>query len=294
MKLLPKSIRRRSERFLAEEVGRLIYGNLLGPENNRVARRRLEEARRHAAPAPEVPGAAELRRDGCGFYGGIDRERLETVRREYLAAIENPALADRTGRSPRRLAEPGEPIYRMIINDVSQAMPAAVSLVDSGLQRFLRAYYGANFRLYSMEAWRIFHVPAEDLDGNSPYSLLWHVDGHPPDTMKLFVALDDIGEDQGPLHFVTKARSDSLVRMGYRNRHRYGGATEALEDLKYVQRLTGPVGAAAFCNTTTNLHRAGIPQPGRHRDILQFRFEAATEPFDPSAPLTAVKGRKSV
>jgi len=294
MKLLPKSVRQRSERFITEEVGRLIYGNLLGPKNNRIGRRRLEKARRCAVPTPEAPGAAELCRDGCGFYDGIDRQRLEAVRREYFAAIEDPGQADRTGRSARRRAEPGEPIYRVIINDVSRAIPTAVSLIDGGLQSFLRSYYKARFRLHSMEAWRIFHVPADVLDGNSPYSLLWHVDGHPPDTMKLFVALDAIGEDQGPLHFVTKARTDTLVRLGYRNRHRYGGAVEALEDRQHVRRLIGLAGAAAFCNTTTNLHRAGVPEPGRHRDILQFRFEASAEPFDPNAPLTAVKARKSV
>ena len=292
MKILPKPLRQRAEHFLSEEAGRVVFGNLLGFENNRIARSRLRTARRQAGPIPDVSGAAELRRDGCAFYGGIDRDKLETVRREYFAAIEDPTLADSTGRSARRLAGPGEPVYRVILKDVAKALPSVLDLIDADLMRFLTSYYQANFRLHSMEAWRIFYVPEDVLAAkDSPYSLRWHVDHHPPDTMKLFIALDDIGPGDGPLHFVTRQRSGELIRAGYRNRHSYGGAAAMLEG--QVTRLAGPAGTAAFCNPTTNLHRAGIPEPGHRRDMLQFRFEAAAEPFDPKAPLTAVKPRKS-
>ena len=65
MKILPKPLRQRAEHFLSEEAGRVVFGNLLGFENNRIARSRLRTARRQAGPIPDVSGAAELRRDGC-------------------------------------------------------------------------------------------------------------------------------------------------------------------------------------------------------------------------------------
>lgn len=287
MKLIPKPLRRSAQRFMAEEVYRLIYGNMLGPKNNRIGRKRLQEAQRHAEGVPEVSESAELRRDGCLFYRRIDPDRLATVHREYVEAINCPELTFKTSTAHNRPAKDGEPVYRIILQNPGQAMPAALALIDSEMQQFVMSYYGANFRLHSMVAWRNFHVPAEVSARTPPYSLRWHVDNHPSDTLKLFIALDEIGEDDGPLHFVTRQRTDELIRMGYRSRRRYGGTETALEDPVHVMRLTGPAGTAAFCNTTTNLHRAGVPTVGRCRDILQFRFEAATEPFSASAPLKA-------
>jgi hypothetical protein len=292
MNLIPKPLRRHTERFMAEQAGRLIYGNLVGPSNNRLGRHRLRTAQHHAGQVSEVAGTTDLRREGCGFYSGIDRDLLATVREQYFGALDRPELTFRTGAGARRLAMEGEPVYRITLRDVAQAVPAAISLIDPEAQRFITSYYGANFRLHSMTAWRIFHVPADVLANHSPYSLLWHVDSHPTDTLKLVVALEAIGGDDGPLHFVSRPRTGELIRSGYRNRNHYGGTDGALEDSTHIKRLTGPAGTAAFCNTTTTLHRAGVPAPGHQRDILPFRFEAAPTPFDPEAPLETVKGPK--
>ena len=292
MKLIPKPLRGPTQRFMREQAGRLIYGNLVGPKHNRVGRKRLREAQRHMDRPSEVAGAAELRRDGCCFYGAIDRDLLEIVREQYFRAIEDPELTYRNGADGQPAAD-GEPFYRVAFKETAKVLPGAIALIDQEMQRFLMSYYGANFRLHSMIAWRNFHVPADVLKHNNPFSLLWHVDAHPTDTLKLFVALDAIGNDDGPLHFVTHQRTNELIREGYRSRFSYGGTEKALEDQAHVSRLIGPAGTAAFCNTTTNLHRAGIPAAGRDRHILQFRFHAASEPFDPGAEVQAIKPFRS-
>ena len=46
-----------------------------------------------------------------------------------------------------------------------------------------------------------------------------------------------------------------------------------------IARLVGPPGTAMFANTELCLHRAGIPQPGHVRDIMEFTFLPAREPL---------------
>lgn len=284
MRVIPKPIRRGVERFMTERVGKAVYGNLAGYRNNREGERRLRRAR--TSPIVVDSRADELRANGCGFYSGLDQDCLRVVREKYCRKIEDPDFSI-PKNADQRPAQEGEEVYQVPLRDTAGTIPEVLDLIDAGLQDYLRSYFLGEFRIHSILAWRIFHVPPEVLERHTPFALKWHNDAHTTDTLKLFVALSDIGEDDGPFHFVTKNRTKEIMRSGFRNRHDYGAAESMVEE--NVNRMTGPAGTVALCNTTTNLHRAGIPAKGRKRDILQYRLESSLAPFDPHQPLEDIR-----
>jgi hypothetical protein len=110
------------------------------------------------------------------------------------------------------------------------------------------------------------------------FSNYWHADPHTTDHVKLFVYLNDVTEDHGPFHTITTDESVRVTRS-YR-RERDGIPNGYVEDtVDDVNRFMGPRGSTALCNTQTNLHRAGIPDEGNHRDLLQMVFAPTAEPL---------------
>lgn len=176
-----------------------------------------------------------------------------------------------------------ETVCRYLLRDPFDSVPAIKKLFNEEFTGFLKQYYQANFRLYSMEVWRNKHIPQETLDAvypHTPYSKLWHTDGHPVDTMKFFMLLSDVTEDHGPFHFIDSDRTREICRKGYKDRFNYGMSEEEIADPKYLKKLTGEKGMATFCNTIQCLHKAGVPEKDNIRDILQFRFVSADKPFE--------------
>lgn len=91
----------------------------------------------------------------------------------------------------------------------------------------------------------------------------------------MFVALSDIDDDCGPLHFLPRPATRRILRAGFKSRHDYGLPIERIEDPGHIQKFTGPRGSVIFVNVTQCLHRAGVPVAGRYRDIAEFQFRAS-------------------
>jgi hypothetical protein len=162
--------------------------------------------------------------------------------------------------------------------DFAGRFPEVGRVVDDLVTDVLKQYYRTWFKPVRVNMWRNNHVPPEVVESSEVFSNYWHADPHTTDHVKLFVYLTDVTEDHGPFHAITTDESKHVTRS-YR-RERDGIPNGYVEDtVDEVIKFTGPKGSTALCNTQTNLHRAGIPAEGNHRDILQMIFAPSTEPL---------------
>lgn len=251
------------DRFIGDYFSKQLYGNVAGYKNNR-------------AGASVSTSEGELSRSGAYKMGRLDLEKVQEILSRFLDIIDDP---DHTNfvSSGRNGYRNGDKIYRYVLKDALSSIPELEKLLKGRVTSFLNSHYLQPYRLHSAAVWRNAHVPEDIAKTDQPYSLLWHNDHHTTDTVKLFILLSDVTEKDGPLHYLNKKWTKKIIRRGFRDRYNYGVSTTELEDPRYLQKLVGTIGDSLFCNTTICLHRAGIPDPGRIRDIMQFRFEAIRE-----------------
>jgi hypothetical protein len=163
--------------------------------------------------------------------------------------------------------------------DLKEHFPRIEEFINEAVTETLEGYYRSHFKPVRANIWRNHHVPPEVVSEAEVFSNYWHFDPHTTDHMKLFVYLTDVvDEDDGPFHYITRGESEKIASDSY-YRKRDGIPNGKVEDEASVQLFTGPRGSTAFCNTTTNLHRAGIPAEGHQRDLLQIVFAPASEPL---------------
>jgi len=162
--------------------------------------------------------------------------------------------------------------------DFRSELPEIEDIVSADILDVLHDYYGTWAKPIRFNIWRNHHVPPEVVESSEVFSNYWHTDPHTTDHVKLFVYLTDVDEDHGPFHAVSK--SDSLSITNDYKRSRDGvpkGRVEA--EASDIMKFTGQAGSAALCNANVNLHRAGIPAEGNHRDLLQVVFVPGSEPL---------------
>lgn len=138
----------------------------------------------------------------------------------------------------------------------------------------ITAYLGQAPRLYALRLW--WSPPNRKAAG----SQLFHYDHRDSRQMKLFVHLNDVSEDCGPLHFISAADSLTVdARVGYRQ-GRY--SDEQIFSAVPRERLvaaTGPQGTAWLLDTARCLH-FGSRGNRRDRLILMASF-ARVNSVDP-------------
>ena len=101
------------------------------------------------------------------------------------------------------------------------------------------------------------------------YSNYYHVDAYVNTHLKMWINLQDVKKEHGPLHIYSKSSTRKFIkRKKYKNRNEY--EVKELENEIYIN--TGKTGESLFANTTECLHRAGIPDQNCHRDILFISF----------------------
>ena len=101
-----------------------------------------------------------------------------------------------------------------------------------------------------------------------PYSNYYHVDFYVNTFFKMFINLQDVEKENGPLHIYNIQSSKNFIKKKrYNNRNDY--LPDELDDEVYIN--TGSKGESLIANTTKCLHRAGVVQKG-HRDMLFIIF----------------------
>ena len=106
------------------------------------------------------------------------------------------------------------------------------------------------------------------------YSNFFHTDGYVYNMFKIFIKVDEIKEENGPLHVVKKNFAKKFIKnLNYQNRYSYDRLNENTYKDFFFKNI-GQAVEAHICSTTELIHRAGDPLPGKHRDMLSLHFVA--------------------
>lgn len=108
------------------------------------------------------------------------------------------------------------------------------------------------------------------------FNMYFHCDHNSFNYFKLFITINQINKDQGPLHFYSiKDNKEFLKKSTYKSRNDYNKV-----ELATVKKNISKKGESLFLSTPQCMHCAGIPEHGKHRDVLFLIFVATHDPAD--------------
>ena len=158
--------------------------------------------------------------------------------------------------------------FKSLLKD-SDKIEGVFELIPNEVTQILEEFYGSSNYKTVPQIWRNFHVPDEIIKDNEVLSDRFHLDANDFTYLKLFVLVHDVDESQGPYTFIDKINSQSFIRSRiYNNRSNYD--SEKL-DKKSIQ-VKGPKGKFIITHNAYCLHKAGIPEKDKFRDIIQYKF----------------------
>jgi len=214
-----------------------------------------------------------------------DSKLIATIRSKFEDAIKSGKHIDTNkyngevySEAIRSYSHGGGPIF-----DFGSQIPEIANLVNNtSVLRALRGYYGGNFAPTWIKIYRNYHIPPRIFEGEEDvgevFSSFWHCDGQQIDGIKLFVTLDRVTDDHGPLHVVSRKATREIYDLDS-TRTQDGVAQSIVEEHGDTITHTGPPGTAMLANTNLCLHRAGYPVRGNFRDLVQIQFRASTKPL---------------
>lgn len=260
-------------RLVLGELPRLYYGNDAGFQENYGAWKELRalQARAPVAPGPDRESAS-LRREGFLALGKpYPPSLVESIRNKFEALIRSDAslpIGPRVKEAIRGIVDPLEHI------------PELEQLLSPAIRTILQGYYRTHFKVEHVRLWRNVHVegPAAHQD---VFSNLWHNDHDPVTLLRLFVYMTDgVTRDTGATRFHGIPATKQIMRRGYmRRRAILPPARRILEDESRMLFFEGDAGSACLLNPQLCLHRAGVPGPGSHRDMIQFTLAPSDRPL---------------
>jgi len=262
--------------WLAKKSGpRFVFGNDGTWSSNVEARAHLRRLRKVSPVAPAIPWGAQagrtLRERGWLPMADFQPEIMDPILAGYQRVIDDPSLTRDMGARDRSAV-------RYVVDPVARN-PGLRLLLDDRVREALTGYYGTHFRLLHVRMWRIASLPDDErLEYN--YGNLWHTDGHRVTVMKLFVQISDgVSAENGALRLLDIPTTRLAMRGGYLARNKQVGlARRLVEDPSRTVFFDGASRSAILMNPNLCLHRAGVPQPGRTRGMVQLTFDVADQP----------------
>ena len=144
------------------------------------------------------------------------------------------------------------------------------NIIDNCLKDHLKNLeniFNASIKFSYSEITRNYHINSK----KEYYSNFLHTDGYIFLLQKIFINLDDVSENQGPLHIlkypISKKTKTKLIENNYRLPN---DKIKIEEELFFVN--TGKKGSVIIVDSTKVLHKAGIPKKNNHRDMLLLEF----------------------
>jgi hypothetical protein len=168
----------------------------------------------------------------------------------------------------------GTALFEGVWFNSGDKIPLAQKAMVPEIVEALRNACGGGFQVISYQAWRTYSIP-ESVGSKEIYSERWHGDGNRSDVTKVFIFLNDVTRAHGGTLIASREETRAACRAGYRDRRTYGRADEIFQKLEARGGVSGPAGTAYVANTNLCLHRAGIPESGLHRDLLQVMVISA-------------------
>ena len=130
----------------------------------------------------------------------------------------------------------------------------------SKLVEELKKYYNTDIILSRIQIRRTFYTKSN----KESYSNYFHVDGYICMLQKIFINLQDITKNHGPLRYIKKTDAKKILRTNKANINRI----DKIDQENLINHNVGQKGDVFLCNTTDLMHAAGVPTPGNKRDIL--------------------------
>jgi len=165
-------------------------------------------------------------------------------------------------------------IKKLIRNDLDKSL------------KYLEKYYNQKINLTYLTISRNYETPKE-YNNNSffvskksePYSNFYHTDGYVFNMFKIIINLQDVNEDEGPLHLVKKEKSKKFIKVKkFYSREKYLRSEESDKRVENcLFKNTGKLGEVLLCNTAELIHKAGDVAKNKKRDILFLSFVATPE-----------------
>ena len=158
--------------------------------------------------------------------------------------------------------------YKFKINNLmKEQIKNHINIEYGPLLKNLEKFYNSRISVADIEIKRNFYV--DENINKEVYSNYYHVDAYVYNHFKMFFNLMDIDIDHGPLHIYSKQDTKKFMKIkNYKNRGKYIN-----QDLKEcLITNTGKIGESFIANTTECLHKAGVVQKGKYRDILFITF----------------------
>jgi hypothetical protein len=258
-------------------LSKIFYENLVGFKLNREGIKRWQSNKK-------IFGAKKIEYFPLGYhlFNISNNKLLMGLVKKYNNIIQDPeyAFIYNNNGMPSNLSEGNF----FMLKNVMDSIPEVLTIITQDVIDTLYQYYGCHFLIKHIAAYRTTHLPNTDVaTSKEVYAYKLHYDRHPVDTLKIFIALSDISLEDGPLTFFDKKFSKILLKKGYKGRDNYGNASDLINANANKIYLLGKRGSAAMCNTAHCLHRAGVPLPGRTRDLLVFSFESSPVHFNSTA-----------
>ena len=142
---------------------------------------------------------------------------------------------------------------------------AEAIIENDEIRENLQAAYGMKFSVDFIYSSQIASIPTQDSE-KPFYANEFHRDMlFSSNVVKLFIALEDIDQTQGPTEWISKEESQRIVRMGVRRR-------EIKEHINDTFSFSVKKGQACLVNPHTNIHKAGIPELGKFRSQLMVQL----------------------
>jgi len=164
-----------------------MYGNDAGIRNNRSGQRLLALTTESCDPV-----AWQIHKEGLAFLAGdYDPSVLREIAAAIAAKVEDPQHSEVTFAAK----VPGNEAPARTIRHPQAVIPEIRRLVSAPIRQAVKAYYGSDFRVVEVGAWRTYHIDNPMIDA---YSNFWHFDRLNTAHLRLFVYFTDgISRDSG-------------------------------------------------------------------------------------------------
>ncbi len=255
-----------------EGAGKKIFGNTTGVVRSMSGRSKLNNLL-----DPELkktnPELFHLKKHGFTKYGNsYEKSLIDKLSEKFDELVENEKTSFPIGGYKGK-------IYSRAIRNPEKCFPELVKIITKDVRDFLTGYYNTNYKISHIFCGRNYSVPEKIKNETEMFSNFWHMDRDPSSQLKFFLYLSDVTEKDGPFTVQSKVRTKELIKAGFGNRDHYDLPLDVLEDNTFVNKMTGSRGTTLFGNVTTCLHKAGTPDEGHFRDLVQFIIDPSDKPF---------------
>lgn len=153
-------------------------------------------------------------------------------------------------------------------------------IFNQKLHQILENYYSGNFEICNVHLYRILKnekTSSKDLESYGS-TISWHNDGSRADSLKIFISLEKIDEDAGPMEFINKKETKAIFKSSLFNLNKIQIAKK-IESKNLIKKMTFADNEAYIINTNHCLHRAQSPIRG-YRDLLVYYCRSSSNPFN--------------